>query len=117
MPPLLELIAQQEAAATAAADTLRAQVTTLSESLALTETELTELAIASVAHQKILTAFTTTPNGMRAKDVCLAFGHGITAKDRREHPSQTQTPRRRPHPHRNTARPIHAHAEHRCIAI
>lgn len=40
MPPLLELIAEREAAATAAADTLRKQTAKPSDELALAEVEL-----------------------------------------------------------------------------
>lgn len=37
--------------------------------------------IAGAAYQKILTVFATAATGMRAKDVCLALGIGVTAKD------------------------------------
>ncbi|GAA1424493.1 hypothetical protein ACFQZ4_45735 [Catellatospora coxensis] len=103
MTPLLDLIAEHEAAATAAADVLREQIAKLSAELALAETELTELAvtrrtlqrltgqaeatasadatIAGAAYQQILAVFATAPSGKRAKDVCLALGLGLTAKD------------------------------------
>jgi hypothetical protein len=103
MTPLLELIAEREAAAGAAAHALREQIATLSTELALAETELTELAItrqtlrrltgradtaapvdatiAGTAYQQILAAFATTAGGMRAKDACLALGLGLTAND------------------------------------
>lgn len=103
MPPLLDLIAEREAAATAAADVLRAQIAELSAELALAETELAELAItrrtlqrltgqaeattaadatiAGTAYQQILAVFATAPSGMRAKDVCQALGLGLAAKD------------------------------------
>jgi len=103
MPPILDLIAEREAAATAAAEQLREQIANLTDELALAETELTELAItrttlmkltgaleatapvdatiASVAYQKILAVFATATGGLRAEDVCLALGAGVTAKD------------------------------------
>ncbi|WP_144120963.1 hypothetical protein [Catellatospora sichuanensis] len=103
MPPILDLIAEREAAATAAAEALREQIAKLTDELALAETELAELAItrktlmrltgagettapadatiASVAYQQILAVFATATSGMRAKDVCLALGAGTTAKD------------------------------------
>lgn len=103
MPPLLDLIAEREAAAAAAAETLREQIAKLTHEFALVDTELAELAItrktlsrltghaeatappdttiAGAAYQKILAAFATTTSGMRAKDVCLALGLGTTAKD------------------------------------
>jgi hypothetical protein len=96
-----DLLAQREA--TAAAETLRAQIAALSEQLARAETELADLAttrktltaltgqpdpapqadatIATVADQQILAAFSTATAGMRAKDVCLALGLGTTPKD------------------------------------
>jgi hypothetical protein len=103
MAPILDLIAEREAAATAAVDALRAQIATLTDELTLAETELAELAItrktlmtltgeaaatapadetiAAPAYQKILAVFATTTGTMRAKDVCLALGTGVTAKD------------------------------------
>jgi hypothetical protein len=102
MPPLLDLIAEREAAAAAAAETLREQFAKLSAELALAETELAELAItrktltrltkkaeatapvdatiAGVAYQRILAVFATAAGPMRAKDVCLALGVGVAAK-------------------------------------
>jgi transposase-like protein len=82
---------------------LREQITKLTAELALAETELTELAItrntlhrlighaeattpadttiASPAYQQILTVLATAADGMRAKDICLALGTGVAAKD------------------------------------
>lgn len=103
MPPILELIAEREAATNAAAERLREQIAKLTDELVLAEHELTELAItrttlqkltgqaeatapidattASTAYQKILTVFAAATTGLRAKDVCLALGAGVTAKD------------------------------------
>ncbi len=102
MQPILERIAEREATAGAAAEALRARITALTEQLALAEGELAELAItrttltrltgdtqatpsgdatiASPAYQNILAVFTNTVGGMRAKDVCLALGAGVTPK-------------------------------------
>jgi hypothetical protein len=103
MTPILDLIAEREAAANAAAEHLREQIAKLADELAVAEAELADLAItrttltrligqaeattpsdatvASAAYQKILAVFGTATGGMRAKDVCLALGLGITAKD------------------------------------
>lgn len=100
MPPIWELIAEREMAANAAAEQMREQIAKLTGELALAETELTELAItrktlmsltgqaeaqaatvASAAYQQILAVISTAAEGMRAKDVCLALGLGITPKD------------------------------------
>lgn len=103
MPPILELIAERQSAANAAADALREQIATLSAQLALAETELAELAITrttlikltgqaeavasadatapSPKYQQILRVFDTATAAMRAKDVCLALGVGAAAKD------------------------------------
>jgi hypothetical protein len=103
MPSLLDLITEREATATAAAEQLRAHIAKLTDELALAETELADLAItrktltkltgerdaatpvdatvASPAYQKILAVFTTATAAMRAKDVCIALGAGVTAKD------------------------------------
>ena len=101
-PSILDLITEREAAATAAADRLRAQIATLTDELARADTELAELAItrrtmisltgepdvapvdatvASAPYQQILAAFGTATSGMRAKDVCRALGTSVTAKD------------------------------------
>jgi hypothetical protein len=102
-PSILELIAEREAAASAAAGRLREQITALTDQLTTAETELAELAvtrktlialtghtdptapvdttIASPAYQQILAAFGTATAPMRAKDVCQALGLGVTAKD------------------------------------
>lgn len=113
MPSIWDLIAEREAAANASAQHLREQIATLSAELALTETELAELAItrktltalsgepdtavpadptpadvsvtdatiAGTAYQQILAVFATTADPMRARDVCLALGLGVTPKD------------------------------------
>ncbi|MBV1856618.1 hypothetical protein [Catellatospora tritici] len=103
MPPIWDLIAEREAAATAAAEAMREQIAKLTDELALADNELAELAItrktlmrltgaaeaavpvdatiASVAYQKILAVFATAVGAVRAKDVCLALGVGVTAKD------------------------------------
>jgi hypothetical protein len=109
MAAVWELIAEREAAATAAAETLREQIDKLSAELALVDTELTELAItratltkligvadaaapvdaavdatvASAPYQQILTVFTIASNtagGLRAKDICQALDLDITAR-------------------------------------
>jgi len=109
MAAVWELIAERDAAATAAAETLREQIDKLSAELALVDTELTELAItratlikligvadaaapvdaavdatvASAPYQQILTVFTTASNtagGLRAKDICQALDLDITAR-------------------------------------
>ncbi len=96
------LIEQRQAAATAAAQALREQITALSEQLARAESDLADLAttgktllaltgqpdtapsldatVSSVAYQQILAVFTATA-GMRARDVCLALGLGTAPKD------------------------------------
>jgi len=103
MPSIWDLIAEHETAANAAAEQLREQIAKLSAELALAEVELADLAvtratltkltgtaetsapadvtIASAAYQQILAVFGTTTGGMRAKDVCLALGVGVVAKD------------------------------------
>jgi hypothetical protein len=103
MPPILELIAEREAAANAAAEHLREQIAKLSDELALAEGELAELAItrktltrltgqtdataaadatvASTAYQQILAVFGTATAPMRAKDVCHALGLTAAPKD------------------------------------
>jgi hypothetical protein len=102
-PPILDLIAEREANAGAAAERLREQISALTEQLTAAETELAELAITrktlitltgepgtpvapaatitSPAYQQILAAFTTASGPMRAKDICRTLGHGTTAKD------------------------------------
>lgn len=90
------------AATTAAAEHLREQITKLTDELTLAETELADLAttrktlikltgeieptpadptVASAAYQQILAVVGTAVAGMRAKDVCLAVGTGVTAND------------------------------------
>jgi hypothetical protein len=103
MPPILDLIAERETAATATAAALRDQIARLTDQLTRAETELTELAItrktlmrltgeaevttpldatiASGPYQQILAVFATTTSPLRAKDVCLALDAAATAKD------------------------------------
>jgi hypothetical protein len=105
---VLDLITGRETAATARAERLRAQIATLTEQLAMVDTELADLAttrstllrlagdaaggppvvdatVASPAYQQILAVFVTTDHsghsGLRAKDVCRALGIGTAAKD------------------------------------
>ena len=102
-PSILDLITQRETAAATTAERLREQIATLTDQLALTETELAELAVtrktllnltgqtdpgtpadatvASPAYQQILAIFHTATGGIRAKDICHALGTGTTAKD------------------------------------
>lgn len=100
-PQVLDLIADREAAISAAAEQLREQIAALTERLAAAQTELTELAItratllrlagppdppadatvASPAYQQILAVFATATGGLRAKDLCLRLGAGTTAND------------------------------------
>jgi hypothetical protein len=102
MPPILDLIAEREAAANAAAGALREQIAKFTGELALVEDESAELAItrktlqkltgqtetapadatvASTAYQQILAVFRTATDPMRAKDVCLALGLTTAPKD------------------------------------
>mgnify|MGYP003424623513 FL=1 len=103
LPAILELIAAREAAATTTAGRLREQIAVLTAELTQLDTELTDLAItrttvlklagdldmtaptdttvASPVYQQIIAVFAATPAPMRAKDVCLALGTGVTAKD------------------------------------
>lgn len=95
MPPILDLIAEREAAANATAQMLREQIAKLTGELALAEDELAELAItrktqqkltgppetppadatvASAAYQQILAVFHTATAPLRAKDLCLTLG-------------------------------------------
>jgi polyhydroxyalkanoate synthesis regulator phasin len=98
---ILDLITTRETAATAQAEQLREQITTLTEQLAAVETELADLAttratllqltgadddpppadttLASTAYQQILAVFATAESGLRAKDICHALGVGTTA--------------------------------------
>jgi hypothetical protein len=98
---ILDLITAREAAATAAADDLRAQIAALTSELATIDAELDDLqvtrqtltklthgeltaadpTITSAPYQQILAVFDPTSGGMRAKDVCQALGLGTTAKD------------------------------------
>jgi hypothetical protein len=100
--PIRDLIVDREAAATAAAEALREQIATLTDQLTRAENELADLAttrktlvmltgepdtptpdatLSRVAYQQILAVFTTATDAMRAKDVCLALGLGVTPKD------------------------------------
>jgi hypothetical protein len=102
MPPIWDLITERETAASTTADRLREQIATLTEQLAHAEGELADLAITrktllrltgepdatpadtvlvSAPYQQILAVFATANTGMRAKDVCLAVGAGVTAND------------------------------------
>jgi hypothetical protein len=102
---VLDLITIRESAATVQAEQLREQIATLTEQLAVVDTELADLAttrstllrlagaaegspppadatVASPAYQQILAVFATTDHsGLRAKDICHALGIGTTAKD------------------------------------
>ncbi|MFC7532813.1 hypothetical protein [Actinoplanes sp. GCM10030250] len=91
---LLDLIAHREATTSQTAAHLRQQITTLTAQLADADTELADLAttrttlqtltateftaddptIASTPYQQILTTLRDAPDGMRAKDICLAVG-------------------------------------------
>jgi hypothetical protein len=103
---VLDLITARESAATVQAEQLREQIATLTEQLAVVDTELADLAttrstllrlagsagtdtgppanatVASPAYQQILAVFATTDHsGLRAKDICHALGTGTAAKD------------------------------------
>jgi hypothetical protein len=98
---ILDLITARQAAATAARDQLRQQMTALAADMAAIERELSDLAttrqtlitltqgearsanpsIVSEPYQQILAAFTPEGRGLRAKDVCRALGIGIEPKD------------------------------------
>jgi hypothetical protein len=98
---VLDLIAAREAAASAARDELRQQMTKLAGEVAAIEAELADLAttrqtlvklthdqvtapdpaIISEPYQQILAIFTPDRGALRAKDVCLALGIGTEPKD------------------------------------
>jgi hypothetical protein len=98
---ILDLIAARAAAASAAREQLREQMTKLAGELAAIECELSDLAttrqtlitltqnevtspdpaIISEPYQQILTVFTAGRSDLRAKDVCLALGIGTEPKD------------------------------------
>jgi hypothetical protein len=98
---ILDLITAREAAAKAARDDLREQMTKLAGELAAIDCELADLAttrqmlikltqaevtapepaIISEPYQQILAAFTADGTSLRAKDVCLALGIGTEPKD------------------------------------
>lgn len=102
-PPILELITERETVAGAVAEQLREQIATLTDQLAAADNELAELAItrktllrltgptdaakstdatvASTAYQQILAVIGTATGPIRAKDLCVALGTGVTAKD------------------------------------
>jgi len=100
--PIRDLIAERETTATTTAQALREQIATLTDQLTHAENELADLATTrrtllaltgqpdpptpdatapSVAYPQILAVFTTATTAMRAKDVCLALGTGVTTKD------------------------------------
>jgi hypothetical protein len=104
MASILDLIAERESAATAAATALREQITALTGQLAGVETELTELAITrttlqrlageaeaaaapldatvtSGPYQQVLAVFAAATSAIRAKDVCLALEADASAKN------------------------------------
>lgn len=90
---ILGLIDERETAGRQAADQLRDQITTLTNELARIDTELADLTttrdtlrtlaateftaddptVISSAYQQILTVLTTSPTGMRAKEICVAL--------------------------------------------
>ena len=90
---LLALITDREAAAAHRAGQLHAQISALTEELTLLDGELADLAttrstlqtlaadeftaddptVTSSAYQQILAVLRTTPDGMRAKDICRAL--------------------------------------------
>ncbi len=102
---ILDLITIRESAAAVQAEQLREQIATLTEQLAVVDTELADLATtrstllrlagaaegspplmdataASPADQQILAVSATTDHsGLRAKDICHALGIGTTTKD------------------------------------
>ena len=98
---ILDLITAREAAASAARDEVREQMTKLAGDLAAIECELADLAttretltkilqdevtasepaVISEPYQQILAVFTPDRGSLRAKDVCLALGIGTEAKD------------------------------------
>jgi hypothetical protein len=99
---ILDLITARETTAAAAADDLREQITALTGELATVEAELTDLqitrqtlmklthgeltatdpTITSAPYQQILAVFEpAATSGIRAKDVCLALGTGVTPND------------------------------------
>lgn len=98
---ILDLITAREAAATAARDQLREQMSKLAGELATIDGELSDLAttrqtltkilqsevtspdpaITSEPYQQIIAVFTPDRGGLRAKDVCRALGIGTEPKD------------------------------------
>ena len=98
---ILDLITTRETATSTAADNLREQIAALTGELATIEAELDDLqvtrqtlmklthdeltapdpTITSSPYQQILAVFDLTGPGLRAKDVCLALGLGVTPKD------------------------------------
>ncbi|WP_433209563.1 hypothetical protein ACQP1G_42580 [Nocardia sp. CA-107356] len=91
---ILDLITERETTAATTAGQLREQISLLSAELTRIDRELADLAttrstlhelaatefttddptIISAAYQQILTILRTAPDGMRAKDICLALG-------------------------------------------
>jgi hypothetical protein len=98
---ILDLITARQAAATAAANDLREQITKLTHELAAAEAELSDLqvtrqtlmklthgelttadpTITSEPYQQILAVFDPDGRAKRAKDVCHALGIGVTPKE------------------------------------
>jgi hypothetical protein len=98
---ILDLITAREAAASAARDQLREQMTKLAAEVTAIECELADLAttrqtltkilehevtasepaIISEPYQQILAVFTADRGALRAKDICLALGIGTEPKD------------------------------------
>lgn len=68
MPPVLDLIAEREAAATAAVRALREQIAKLTEEVALADKELAELAIT----RKTLMTLTGTAEATTPVDATIA---------------------------------------------
>jgi hypothetical protein len=102
MQPILDLITERQAATSAAADTLREQISKLTDELRLAEAELADLTTTrttltrltsqneaatsddttavSTVYQQIIAVFDTATGALRAKDICRALGIGIEPK-------------------------------------
>lgn len=96
MQPILDLITRRHNDIQAAADTLREQITRLTDELHQAEAELADLATThttltkltnpvaapdTTIYQQIIAAFDTTPDPLRAKDICQTLGIGTEPKD------------------------------------
>lgn len=99
MQPILDLITRRHNDIQATADTLREQIAALSDQLHHAEAELADLATTrstltrltdpttpgaapdTTIYQQIITVFDTTPDPLRAKDICQALGIGTEPKD------------------------------------